>query len=114
MQGRRVLVVEDDFVLADGMEQALTAQGATVVGPAATVSQALGLIARAEPLDGAVLDIRLLTEWVYPVADVLRERGVPFVFATGYDRSSIDPRFAGIPRIEKPVDVSSIAPLLFG
>lgn len=114
LSGRRLLVVEDDFILSDDLARALAAEGATVVGPSATVADALELIARQGPIDGAVLDVKLLNEWVYPVADALRAHGVPFVFATGYDATSIERRFDEVPRLEKPVDVVGVGRLMFG
>jgi hypothetical protein len=85
-----------------------------VVGPVASVNGALDLIAETERLDGAVLDVNLQGEMAYPIADALVARGVPFVFATGYDEASIPPRYAHIRRCEKPVDPAKIAKALFG
>jgi hypothetical protein len=83
-----------------------------VVGPAGSVPHALRLISDAQDIDGAVLDIRLRDERVYPVADVLRQRGIPFVFATGYEGWVIPPMYADVPRCEKPVDTSELARVL--
>jgi CheY-like chemotaxis protein len=105
LRGRRLLVVEDDFAIASDMAQVLEDAGAEVVGPAGTVEDALELVeTEAVALDGAALDINLHGERVYPVADALAARGVPFVFATGYDAYVIPEAYAGVARLEKPVD----------
>ena len=114
LRGRRILVVEDDYFLAEDMRTNLERAGAEVVGPIPRLKQALDLLARSERLDGAVLDINLAGEMVYPLADALRERGVPFVFATGYDEKNIPPRYADVPWCPKPVASRIIAKALFG
>lgn len=111
---RRVLLIEDEYFIAEDMARAFTAAGAEVVGPAATVTSAMRLVGEAGHLDGAVLDINLRGEMAYVIADALRERGVPFVFATGYDSASIPPRFAGVLRCEKPIAPKQVAAALFG
>jgi DNA-binding LytR/AlgR family response regulator len=85
-----------------------------VVGPAGSVEDALRLIDAGERIDAAVLDINLRGERVYPVAEALGEKAVPFVFATGYDAWAIPPAYAEAPRCEKPVDVAVLARLLAG
>ena len=114
LRGRRLLLVEDDFFVAFDFAETLREGGAEVVGPAATIDDALDLIEAAERLDGAVVDINLGGEMAYEVADALRARGVPFVFATGYDQASIPAAYADAARCEKPVDAPSIARALFG
>lgn len=114
ISGRYILLVEDDFLIADDFAAALEAAGANVVGPASSVSEAQDLIARTEHLDGAVIDIHLKGELSYPVADTLMARKVPVVFATGYDRSSIPERYADIALCEKPVDPTRCAKAMFG
>ncbi|WP_267394585.1 MULTISPECIES: response regulator [unclassified Sphingomonas] len=109
LRGCRILVAEDEYLLADDLTSALAEVGAVVVGPAPSLAAALRLIATEPPLDGAVLDINLAGEVVYPVADLLIERGVRLVFATGYDASAILTRYAGIPRCEKPVSMRKLA-----
>src|SRR3712207_9551920 len=96
LRGKRVLVVEDDYFLAEDMRTDLERAGAEVVGPIPRLKQALDLLARGERLDGTVLDINLAGEMVYPLADALRERGVPFVFATGYEEKNIPSCYADV------------------
>jgi ActR/RegA family two-component response regulator len=109
--GKRILIVEDEFVLASDLARFLESRGAMVVGPAATVGVALALVAR-EVLDAAVLDVNLGADRVYPVADKLIEQGVPIVFATGYDQLLIDQPYVGMPRCQKPMDKEALARIL--
>lgn len=105
----RILVVEDEYFVAADLAQALAAAGTAVIGPVSTEDEALALLDAGERIDGAVLDINLRGEMVYPLADALRERGVPFVFATGYGASILPIRFRGVPRWEKPFDYRALA-----
>ncbi|MFC7739415.1 response regulator [Roseomonas sp. GCM10028921] len=115
LRGRRLLVVEDDYGIANDMARFLEDAGAEVVGPAGTVEDALELVeSEATALDAAALDINLHGERVYPVADALAARGVPFVFATGYDAQVIPEAYVGVPRLEKPVDKAQLARALAG
>jgi CheY-like chemotaxis protein len=100
LEGRRVLVVEDEAAVALLLEDLLTERGAIVVGPAADAASALQLL-EGEPIDCAVVDYGLVGGTSLPVADALMARSVPFLFASGYDISGFDPRYAGIPRLEK-------------
>jgi DNA-binding NtrC family response regulator len=88
MAGTRVLVVEDEFLLAIALEDLLTDEGCIVIGPFARVSDALAA-ASGEKIDLAVLDVNVAGEKVFPVADVLDGRGVPFVLLTGYGDTAI-------------------------
>lgn len=112
LRDRRLLVVEDEYIVAMDLAGMLEDRGVTVIGPAASVKDALALISAEEVIDGAVLDINLRGERAYPVADALRARGVPFVFATGYDAWTIPEPYADVPRCEKPVDTGALARLL--
>jgi CheY-like chemotaxis protein len=110
---RRVLIVEDEYFLADDMAQALQKFGADVVGPVRSTVEALTLLAE-EPVDAAVLDINLKGQMVYPVADALREQGVPFIFATGYDEAAVPEAYRDVPRWEKPFKPEDLAKALPG
>jgi DNA-binding response OmpR family regulator len=110
---RRVLLVEDDYYIARAQTRALSLYRVQVIGPAATLDDALRLAAD-EQLDGAVLDINLRGLNVYPVADLLQSRGVPFVFLTGYDDPPIPAQLQAMPWCQKPVGVGKLVELLFG
>ena len=112
LSGRRVLVVEDEFFVADDLVQALVRLGAEVLGPVPTRDEALSLLAAAGPIDLAVLDINLEDEAVYPVADLLSEQGVPFLFATGYSRALVPAQYQHVPRWEKPFDPQTLVQAL--
>ncbi|WBH16233.1 response regulator [Sphingomonas radiodurans] len=103
MDGCRVLVAEDEYMLASDLADALEQAGAHVIGPAPTVEDALSLL-EDKPIDFAVLDVNLSGDLVYPLADALVGRGISFMFATGYDANAIPSRYDGVPRLEKPVD----------
>jgi CheY-like chemotaxis protein len=113
LAGRRVLVVEDEYFIANDMAAALEECGAEVVGPSASVADALHLIRNCGPLDGAIIDINLQGELAFPVARALSMCHVPFVFATGYDALVIPEPFQNILRCEKPVDFAKVASALF-
>ena len=113
LDGKRILLVEDEYFIVQDLARAFTAAGATVVGPAATLTDALKLIASSGTLDGAVLDINLQGEMVYPVADALMTRGVAFVFSTGYDGDVIPARYDGYARCEKPISPEQVGQTLF-
>lgn len=83
LKGRRILVVEDEALIAVMVEDMLTELGSIVLGPAATIEQALALVGSQE-IDAAVLDVNVRGERIDPVAEALAARGVPVLFATGY------------------------------
>ncbi|HUD95317.1 response regulator [Sphingobium sp.] len=103
LAGLHILVVEDEYLIADEIRDMLDAAGAKVLGPVPTVEAALARIVEAPRIDAAILDINLRGTMVFDVADALNARAVPFLFATGYDRSAIPDRFNEIPRAEKPL-----------
>jgi DNA-binding response OmpR family regulator len=98
----RVLVVEDESMLAMSLEMTLTSHGYSVVGPVGRLGQAL-VAAREEQFDLALLDVCLAGEEVFPLADLLSERAIPFAFLTGYDPETMPPRHEGTPVLVKPV-----------
>ena len=99
----RVLLVEDEALVALMMQETLTEFGFQVVGPVGTASEALSA-ARDSQIDAAVLDINLGDGLVYTVAEILAVRGVPFVFVTGYESDSVDARFQDVPILQKPIE----------
>jgi len=104
LHGRVVLVVEDNYLIADHVCSVLEREACTVLGPAPRLAPALELARGAESLDGAVLDINLDGETCFPVARALAERSVPFVFLTGYERAIIPAEFSAIQVLTKPID----------
>lgn len=108
LSGLHVLVVEDEYLMATDLAEALELDGADVVGPAASVRKAQALMDTGAPIDIAVLDVNLAGEYVFAVADRLAAADVPFVFITGYDASLLPPRFGGCFRLEKPVDLRAV------
>ena len=99
--GRRVLVVEDEMLIAMMVEDVLRALGCQIVGPVASVDQALKL-ALEETFDAALLDVTIRGGKVYPVANVLLARGIPFVFASGYGEWALPETLRDQPRLTKP------------
>lgn len=112
LQGRRLLLVEDDYLLAGALAAALEDYGARVYGPVGTVDGAIALLADLDALDAVVLDANLDGQRVDPVADFARERTVPIVFVSGYDREFLPSRFADVPHCLKPVDIDELSNLL--
>ena len=100
--GKRILVVEDEMIVAMLIEDILTDAGATVLGPAARVARALDLLGEVDGVDAALLDVNLAGEMTTPVAEELRRRGIPFAFATGYGAAGLPEGFAGQPLLQKP------------
>jgi CheY-like chemotaxis protein len=87
--GRRILVVEDDAMIAMMVEDMLLDLGCTVIGPAGGLEEAVRLAAGDRALDGALLDVNLNGQSVFPLADDLRTRGVPIVFCSGYGEGGL-------------------------
>lgn len=104
MTAAKVLVVEDEAIIAMSIQDMLLEEGFDVIGPAGSVAAALALLRNGEAVDCALLDVNLRGETVYPVASELSERSIPFAFTSGYGQSGIDPRFAGRVVLPKPVD----------
>jgi CheY-like chemotaxis protein len=99
--GRRILVVEDEMLVVLTIEETVQASGGEIVGPVATLEQALKL-AEEETFDAAILDVTIRGGKVYPVAEVLLARGIPFVFATGYEDWVLPQALRDKPRLMKP------------
>lgn len=109
LAGCRVLVVEDEYFLADDIVRALRALGAGILGPCGELEDATRMLDDHPAIDAAVIDINLRSEMVFPLARLLRARGIPFVFATGYDRTAVDAEFRDIHLWEKPLDLAAMA-----
>jgi PAS domain S-box-containing protein len=103
LAGRRVLIVEDERAIAENLAFEIKAEGGNVVGPVATVNAALDVVANTD-LDGAILDLNLMGEMAFPVADALAARHIPFVIMTGFNaRAVVPPRHASASCLQKPV-----------
>ena len=107
ISGQRIMIVEDEALVAMGLEEQLIDLGRSVVAISPTVDDAMRAIDEFAP-DAAILDVNLCGELVYPVASKLMALGTPFVFITGYGRESIDQRYSRIPILEKPIDRTSL------
>jgi len=108
LAGKRVLVVEDEAIVAMLLENILEDIGCTPVGPALGLEQALSLVAAETALDAAILDVNLRGERVYPVAEALSGRGIPIIFATGYGEGGVEGAWRGRPTVQKPYTVDDI------
>jgi PAS domain S-box-containing protein len=104
----RVLVVEDEALLAMELEELLDTAGHSIVGPFASLARAIDAAQR-EKIDVALLDTNLNGEMVYPVADELTRRGIPFLFVTGYGPLHVPDRFRSVTRVAKPIDPAALA-----
>src|ERR1700733_7019959 len=111
LTGLRVLVVEDEPIIAMMLEDCLGDLGCSVAAVASRLNDALKQ-ARALDLDAGVLDVNLAGELSYPVAEVLKERAVPFVFATGYGTDATPVNLKGAPVLSKPYRVEQLAKIL--
>ena len=111
LTGRRVLVVEDESLVAMLLETILEDMGCTPVGPAATVDDGLKM-ANDEQLDAALLDVNVAGKQVFPIAEALRARGVPFVFSTGYGEGGLPDEWRGQATIQKPFTEAAVCEAL--
>jgi CheY-like chemotaxis protein len=102
LRGCRVLIVEDEMLVAMDLEALIEEQGCAVIGPAPTVDRALALLQEERP-DVAILDVNLNGESAAPVAAALKAKRVPFVLATGY-ANALQPELQGAPCVAKPVN----------
>jgi CheY-like chemotaxis protein len=113
LEGLRLLVVEDEAMVAMMIENMLDDLGCVVVGVAGTVSRGLAMAGdEGLSLDGAILDVNLGGEKVYPVAEALSFRRVPFIFSTGYGLDGISANFAHVPALAKPYEQQALENML--
>src|SRR3546814_6160792 len=117
LSGLSVLIVEDVLLVAMELESVLRRFGCRVVGPVPRLDEATAL-ARNEKIDGAILDLNIRGEMTLDLARLLRDRGVPFVFVTGYEAEAVLPaEFLGKPCPQKPVsepDLKRVVTVVFG
>jgi DNA-binding response OmpR family regulator len=104
---RRIFVVEDEMLIAIVIEDVLEALGCVIVGPVAKLQVAVRM-AREERIDAALLDVTIRGGNVFPVATILQERGIPFLFASGYGDWALPEDFRGVPRLEKPFTIDEL------
>jgi CheY-like chemotaxis protein len=112
LEGRRVLLVEDEAMIAMLLQDMLGDLGCEVIGPAYAVAPALELAAGDAPIDVAILDVNLAGRPVYEVADALRARQVPMVFSTGYGRAGLREVDRDVPVLGKPFRAHELASAL--
>lgn len=108
LHGKRVLIVEDEAIVAMLIEDFLEDLGCTIIGPIAEVGPAIEAI-RQEHIDCAVLDVNLAGAKSYPIADALKERALPFIFTTGYGEAGLESAYQGHPVLQKPFTVRTFA-----
>ncbi|MGY8660738.1 response regulator [Bradyrhizobium sp. UFLA05-109] len=109
LTGRRILVVEDEYFLADDIGKTLRELGAEIAGPVGHIEDAVEILHDGGVLDAAVLDVNIRSDMVFPIARELRARHVPFVFTTGYDKITIISEFQDVLLLEKPIDLTAMA-----
>ena len=112
LHGQHILVAEDTYFIAQELTEALECEGAEVVGPVATVDDARRLTLETAKLDGAVLDVNLRGEMIWPVADILFSRHVRLVFATGFAAGPIKKFYNRCQVVEKPAPAGAVVRLL--
>src|SRR5690348_5165911 len=111
LRGLRLLVVEDMLLIAATLSATLQKHGCEVVGPVAHLEQGLDLACEAG-LDGAILDINLDGKLSFPVAALLSQRGVPYLFVTGYSEDIQPAKYRSVPRLEKPFEDAELEQML--
>ncbi|WP_342740609.1 response regulator [Bradyrhizobium sp. B117] len=109
LTGRRILVVEDEYFLADDIGKTFRALGAEIAGPVGHLEDALKILHDGSVLDAAVLDVNIRNEMIFPIARELKARNIPFVFTTGYDKITLGLEFQDVPLLEKPIDLPAMA-----
>jgi two-component sensor histidine kinase len=107
IRGRRILVLEDEPLIAMMTSRMVRELGGVVVGPFATIGEASAALG--EPIDGALLDVNVGGQLVYDLAAEIKDRGAPITFLTGYHAGAIHPRFADAPVLTKPIDRDDLA-----
>ena len=107
LTGKYILIVEDEYFIAADLSRAVEAEGATILGPFCDLALAMAAV-RDNHVDAALLDIDVNGERCYPVAELLEERAVPFLFLSGYDRTTLPRRFRSAPSLLKPFRTDAV------
>jgi len=102
LRGRRILIVEDEYLIAMSLQENLELAGCVVVGPVPSIEKAVKLIESESQLDAAVVDVNLGGKLAYPVADILQARNIPFVFTSGYEDNLLRTRYPQVKNCSKP------------
>ena len=113
LNGKRILVIEDEYFIASDLKRALLAEGSVVLGPYNTVTTGLAA-AKDGPIDAALIDVNLEGMTSFPIVDVLIARGVPYTFLTGYDGTTLPDDHRGSPRLAKPFTMEVVLDSLRG
>ena len=108
LQDRLILVVEDEFLIAEDLEDKFADVGARVIGPAPTIEAALGLIDAQPRIDGALVDVNLGGKPAYSVVDALQSRGIPFVLTSGYEDEVLRSRYPFAKSCQKPYEFADV------
>lgn len=112
LTGLRVLLLEDEALVAMLAESMLEDLGCQVIGPAMRNAQAIALAESGQPIDAALLDVNVHSETAFPAAEALRRRGVPVAFATGYGQAGLPPEWADAPTLQKPYALDQLREVL--
>lgn len=107
LDGMRILLVEDEFYIADDIRRTLLNAGASVIGPISTIEKAIEAV-ETDDFDYAIIDLNLHGNSAAPVAERLVSLGRSFAIATGYGSSEVPPHLKAVPRIEKPFDPPAV------
>ena len=108
LSGRNILIVEDESLVAMLLETILEDMGCTPVGPASSVDEGLALIESGAALDGALLDVNVAGVKIFPIAEALAARDIPFVFSTGYGEGGLPDEWKGRPTLQKPFSEAAV------
>jgi len=113
LQGKRILIVEDEYVIATELALEFERAGAEIIGPVPTAAEAVRYVERTGMVEGAVLDVKIVGGTVFAVAEALSKRNIPFVFYTALDETVIPVRYHAAECLRKPADWQSLARALF-
>lgn len=108
LSGRNILIVEDESLVAMLLETILEDMGCTTIGPASSVEEGLALIEDGTALDAALLDVNVAGVKIFPIAEALAARDVPFVFSTGYGEGGLPDEWKGRPTLQKPFSEAAV------
>lgn len=108
LAGKRILLVEDNYIIAMDLRRMIAALGAEIIGPANSIKAARALVGQGTRLDGAILDVRLDGGTSLPLAEELTSEGIPVILATGLDAAVLPEQFSGTPKLTKPYNEDTI------